>query len=42
MKEVTWRMDGDPSHKLDVSDEKPHRTKISSPVAGSVIFHALL
>lgn len=34
-------MDGDPSQKLDVSDAKPHRIKISSPVAGNVIFRVL-
>ncbi|WP_281177639.1 hypothetical protein [Paenibacillus dakarensis] len=41
MKEVTRKMDGDPSQKLEVNDAKPHRIKISLPVQGSVIFRAL-
>ena len=41
MKEVTWKMDGDPSQKLDAQDAQPHRIKISLPAEGGVIFHAL-
>lgn len=35
-------MDGDPSQKLDNQEAQPHRTKISSPAEGGVIFHALI
>ncbi|CAM3376872.1 hypothetical protein PALA111701_06165 [Paenibacillus lactis] len=36
------KMDGDPSQNVEAKDAQPHRTRISLPAKGSVIFHALL